>query len=152
MKTVAQGSMAEVKLGKLALQKASSADVKNVAQTIVTDHSKANASLMQVAKKDHYALPKDIDAQHKAAYAKLSRLSGAAFDKAYIAGQVKDHDKTVALFKKQMQVTQEPNLKTFETDYLPKIQQHTDMLHQIQQGGGKGTMKGGAGSMGGGAM
>jgi putative membrane protein len=133
MTTVAQGSMAEVKLGKLALEKATSPDVKQVAQTIVDDHTKANASLMEVAQSERVALPKEIDRTHQEAYAHLEKLSGAAFDKAYIAGQVKDHHMTVALFKKH-EATKNGPLKDFITEYLPKIEEHTKMLDDVQAG------------------
>ncbi|MBV9851757.1 MAG: DUF4142 domain-containing protein [Armatimonadetes bacterium] len=66
MTTLAQGSMAEVKLGKLALQKTHNAQVRQVANTIVTDHSKANASLKQVAGQEGVRLPKDTDPAHRA--------------------------------------------------------------------------------------
>ena len=41
--------MAEVELGKLATQKASSEDVKKFGQRMVDDHTKANDQLKQIA-------------------------------------------------------------------------------------------------------
>ncbi len=41
----AQGNMAEIKMGELAAQKASNADVKAFGQQMVTDHTKANDEL-----------------------------------------------------------------------------------------------------------
>ena len=131
MKTLAQGGIAEVKTGKLALTKTRSTDVHNVATTIVQDHTQANAGLMQIAKRQGVALPSDTDPKHKAIYAKLSGMSGTAFDKMYIGGQVKDHDKTVALIKHEQEITQDQPLKTFLAETLPKINMHTLDLHQI---------------------
>jgi putative membrane protein len=144
MTTLAQGSMAEVKLGKLALQKSQTAQVRQVATTIVQDHTQANAALMQVATREGVRLPKDTDPAHKAAFRKLSGLSGAAFDKAYIANQVNDHDKTVGLINHEEESTNNGPLKAFLAVTYPKIQMHTKMLHQIQAGmmnGTKGGMK-----------
>ena len=144
MTTLAQGSMAEVKLGKLALTKSHTAQVRQVATTIVQDHTKANASLKQVATSEDVTLPADTDAKHKAAYAKLSGLSSAAFDQAYIANQVNDHDNTVNLINHEDESTHNAPLMKFLAVTFPKIKMHTKMLHQIQasmSGGAKSGMK-----------
>ena len=49
VKKAAAGGLAEVELGQLATQKASSEDVKKFGQRMVDDHSKANDQLKQVA-------------------------------------------------------------------------------------------------------
>ena len=49
MKEAAEGGMAEVALGQLAVEKASSSDVKTFGQRMVDDHSKANDELKQLA-------------------------------------------------------------------------------------------------------
>src|ERR1051326_6076917 len=59
----AQGGLAEVKLGTLATQKASNADVKAFGQQMVDDHSKANDELKQLASTKGITLPTDIDAK-----------------------------------------------------------------------------------------
>ncbi|MBV9851756.1 MAG: DUF4142 domain-containing protein [Armatimonadetes bacterium] len=81
----------------------------------------------------------------------MSRLSGATFDRTYIAGQVKDHDKTVALINhEEGGLQKKPNqpLQQFLDVTFPKIKMHTQELHQIQAGmsGGKGGAKSGMSS------
>lgn len=53
------GGMMEVELGKMAVDKASSADVKQFAQRMVDDHSKANDELMQLASQKGISMPAD---------------------------------------------------------------------------------------------
>ena len=77
------------------------------------------------------ALPTDTDAKHKAAYAKLSRLSGTAFDKAYMAGQEKDHAATVKLFESEIAKGQDKDLSGFASKNLPAIEDHTKMIFQV---------------------
>ena len=88
----------------------------------------------EVAKSEGVKLPADTDAKHKAAYAKLSGLSGAAFDKAYIANQVNDHDNTVNLINHEEESTHNAPLMKFLDVTFPKIKMHTKMLHQIKAG------------------
>jgi len=123
----AHGGLAEVQMGQLALQKASSPQVKEFAQRMVTDHTQANQELMQLAKSENLNLPTQLDTKHKADMDRLSTMSGSAFDTAYMQNMVQDHQKTVADFQKQSQSGSDPSLKSFAQKYLPALQQHLQM-------------------------
>jgi len=132
MNEAAQGGMAEVKLGELASQKAASADVKAFGTKMVQDHSNANTELKSVAAKKGVTLPADVNAEQKAMYDKLSKLSGAEFDKEYVKGMVADHEKDVAEFKKQSTAAKDADLKAFATKTLPTLESHLSMIKGIQ--------------------
>jgi predicted outer membrane protein len=53
----AMGGMAEVDLGKLAAEKATSGDVKKFGQRMADDHSKSNDDLKTLARNKHITLP-----------------------------------------------------------------------------------------------
>lgn len=134
----AQGGLAEVQLGKLAAEKASNADVKAFGQQMVDDHSKANDQLKSVAEKDNMTLPTAPNAKQQAMYTKLQALSGAAFDKAYVSGMVKDHEEDVKEFQKEANSGKNPDIKSFAAETLPIIQGHLAKIKSIQSkvGGG----------------
>jgi len=127
----AAGGMAEVSLGKLAADKATNPDVKQFAQRMVDDHSKANDELKTLASQKGITLPADTDATHKATEARLSKLSGAAFDKAYMADMVKDHDKDVAAFKHASTAAADADLKAWAGKTLPTLQEHQTQAKSI---------------------
>jgi putative membrane protein len=131
MKTLAQGNTAEIQQAKLAISKTRDTQVHNVAETIVQDHSQAGAGLMQVARKEGVRLPHGVGPMNQATYAKLSRLHGASFNRTYIAGQTKTHDKTVTMIRHEMAVTHNRLLLAFLRETLPKILGHRAELHQI---------------------
>ena len=120
----AQGGMAEVKLGNLAKDHASSDAVKKFGQRMVDDHTKANDELKSIASKKGISLPSDIDAKDQATYDRLSKLNGAAFDKAYMADMVKDHRTDIAEFQREANGGQDPDLKAFAGKTLPTLQDH----------------------------
>ena len=97
--TVAQGGMAEVELGRLASEKASNEQVKEFAKKMVDDHTKANDELKSIASTKNITLPNETDAKHKATMDRLSKLSGDAFDRAYIRDMLTDHRKDVNAFR-----------------------------------------------------
>src|SRR4051812_3960546 len=118
------GGMAEVELGNLAKEKASSADVKQFGDRMATDHSKANDELKQWASSKSITLPTELDAKHKALRDRLSKLSGEAFDKAYMYEMVMDHQHDVAAFKRESTSGKDPDLKAWAGKTLPTLQDH----------------------------
>jgi len=132
MTEAAKGGMAEIELSKLATTKAQNAEVKKYAQQMIQDHTNASAELKQLAGKKNVTLPTELDAEHKAIKDKLSGLSGAEFDKAYVNAMVSDHEKTVNLFKTQADGGTDADAKAFATKTLPKLQGHLDMIKGIE--------------------
>jgi len=123
-KNAALGGMTEVELGKLAAEKGSSDAVKQFGQKMADDHSKANDQLKELAAKKSFEIPASLDSKHQSRIDKLSKLSGPAFDKAYIKDAVKDHEKDVNEFKDEAQYGSDPNVKQFAAATLPVLQQH----------------------------
>ncbi|MDQ3062440.1 MAG: DUF4142 domain-containing protein [Acidobacteriota bacterium] len=132
MTEAAKGGMAEIELSKLATTKAQNAEVKKYAQQMIQDHTNASAELKQLAGKKNVTLPTELDAEHKAIKDKLSGLSGAEFDKAYVNAMVTDHEKTVNLFKTQADVGTDAETRAFAAKTLPKLQGHLDMIKGIE--------------------
>ena len=132
MMKAAQGGMAEVELGRLAAEKAQSAEVKKFANTMVEDHSNANTELKSLATKKGVTLPADVGSEHKATMEKLKALSGAEFDKAYVAAMVEDHKKDVAEFEKQATEAKDADVKAVVTKTLPTLKKHLEMIQAIQ--------------------
>lgn len=124
---------AEIELGKLALQNSNDAGVQQYAQTMVKDHTAADARLKAIAAKENLTLPQSLDAEHKAVKQKLSALKGAEFDSAYSAEMTKGHDKAVALFESASQTATLPaDLKQFAVATLPTLRKHKEMAHSLQ--------------------
>lgn len=128
----AQGGLAEVEMGKLASTKATNPEVKKFAQKMVTDHTKANDELKTLAAKKNMLLPAEVSSGQKSMMDKLNGLSGADFDKAYIDGQVSDHEATVKLFEDQAKDDSDAELKAFAAKTLPIIKGHLEMIKGMQ--------------------
>lgn len=128
------GGLYEVQAANLALQKASSADVKQFAQRMVADHSKANAELSQLAMAKGATLPTELAGDHKAAFEHLSTLSGAEFDKMYMQHMVPDHQKDIAEFERAAGGAQDPQVKAWAGKTLPTLREHLQLATTV---GGK---------------
>src|ERR1700730_5478178 len=132
-KKAAQGGMAEEKLGKLAQEKGTSDSVKKFGQRMVEDHTKAGDELKRAAAQENITLPGEISAKDKATYDSLSKLSGAAFDRAYARDMVKDHEEDVADFNKEAHRGNSAAIKNFATQTLPTLQDHLKEAKEMRQ-------------------
>jgi putative membrane protein len=131
VKKAAQGGLAEVELGQLATQKAASEDVKKFGQRMVDDHSKANDQLKQVAQQQHIDIPTELNAKDKATKAKLEKLSGEQFDRAYMKDMVQDHRKDVSEFERASKTAKDPAVKSFAEQTLPTLREHLKEAQKI---------------------
>lgn len=131
MDKAAQGGMAEVELGQLAQQNGQSQDVKDFGKRMVTDHSKANDQLKQLATQKGVSLPTTLDSKDQATKDRLSKLQGSAFDKAYMHDMVMDHKKDVAEFKHESTAAHDPDLKNWAGQTLPTLESHLQEAEKI---------------------
>lgn len=132
----AQGGMAEVELGRLATEKAQSDDVKKFGQRMVDDHTKANDQLKQIAAQKNVTLPSDVGSKNRAEIDRLSKLSGADFDRAYMRMMVRDHRKDVSEFQKEANSGKDSDIKNFASSTLPTLQDHLKEAQSIAGQGG----------------
>ena len=119
-----KGGMAEVELGKLASEKASNDAVKQFGQRMADDHGKAGDELKKIAEDKGMTPPTAMDDKHKKLHDRLSKLSGAAFDRAYMDEMVKDHKTDVKEFQREANSAKDPDVKAFAAKTLPTLQEH----------------------------
>lgn len=139
VKKALEGSMAEVQMGQLALQKSSDDQVKQFAQKMVDDHGKMVDDMKPVAQQMGVKVPDGPSKGQIKTMDKMKGLSGDAFDQAYIKDMVKDHKEDDKEFKQEAQATQNPQLKQLVMQGDQTIEGHLQMIEQIAQT--KGTMK-----------
>jgi putative membrane protein len=129
----AEGGMTEVQLGQIAQQKGASDDVKQFGAHMVMDHSKANDELKSLAQQKGVNVPTKLDTHHQAMVDRLNKLSGPAFDHAYVKAMVEDHQKDVAEFQRASTSAQDPDVKAFAAKTLTVIQSHlTDVQSKLK--------------------
>jgi putative membrane protein len=97
----------------------------------VDDHTKANDQLKSIASKKGVNLPTDIGAKNQAMYDRLSKMSGAQFDAAYVQHMTMDHKKDVADFQKEASNGKDPAIQSFASQTLPTLQDHLKAIQNI---------------------
>jgi putative membrane protein len=128
----AQANVNEFRLSKLANARASRPEVKTYASKMVADHQMLEKKLRPFAMAWSVTLPRTLDAEHRAAYKKLRRLSGAAFDKAYMDNMATDHNATLVAFTHEADIVSDPDFKSTVISEKSVIAAHTNMADDLK--------------------
>lgn len=131
-----QGNMAEVSMGQLAQQNGQSDAVKQYGQMLATDHGAANEKAQAVAQQMNVTVPTEPSRKQKADMAKMQKLNGAAFDKAFAQHAVMDHKKDIAEYTKASKMKGDP-AGDYASQTLPDLQKHLEAAQALQKGGAK---------------
>jgi putative membrane protein len=121
---------AEVRLGKLAQSNSSNADVQEFGKQMVKDHEELNTTLKEAADKEGETLPSDLDQKHTDLYDKLSKLSGADFDKEYMTAMIKGHHKAIDAFTAEIAAKNATPVEQWAEGSLSHLRMHSEMAQK----------------------
>ena len=131
IKEAIQGNLAEVQVGQLAQEKGAIQGVRDFGAMLAKDHQMANEKATQVAQHLSVTPPDKPGLKQKAVYEKLSRLSGAQFDREFTKSMVKDHQDDIAKYQKESQLN--GAAADYAKETLPKLHEHLKMAEELEQ-------------------
>jgi putative membrane protein len=140
---VVTANQVDIDAGKLAESKGSNAQVKAFGKQMVTDHSGVNKQAVALVTKlkvkpEDNATSKSLKAGGEENLANLKKLSGAAFDKAYIDHEVAHHEQVLeAIDKTLIPSAQNAELKNLLVSVRPAFVAHLDHAKMLQASLGK---------------
>ena len=136
---VVTANQIDVDAGKLAKSKSKNKEVQQFAQQMITDHTAVNKQAGALVKKLGVK-PADSDSSKslkqgaRENMAKLKKLKGAAFDKAYVDHEVAYHDAVLgAIDKVLIPNAQNAELKGLIEKVRPAIAAHLDHARHLQE-------------------
>lgn len=122
----------EIDAGQLASTKGTKDSVKMYGSMMVSDHTTANTELHTVADPNGVQLPTTPDPAHVVIKQQLMAMTaGTMFDTAYIRGQVRDHNATIALFQDEIANGKNQAVKDLASKKLPVITAHQQLATTI---------------------
>ena len=130
-KKATEGGLFEVDTGNQAAKTSNNQQVKDFGSMLVTDHTAANDKLKGIAASKNISLPTTASAGQMAQKAKLDVLTGDTYDKSFIKTQIKAHEQTIALFKKEATTGHDADAKAFAAATLPKLRKHLKEARSI---------------------
>ena len=112
VRDVALKNMAEAELSRLALQKATSADVKAFAQTMIHEHGAAGETLKSAVAGQRIEWPAQLDENFRKTADELAKKKGADFDRDYLEAMIEGHQDLAAKLESRLDVQSLADWKT----------------------------------------
>lgn len=110
--------------------------VRQFAQMMISDHEAVNAQLQQLASSHGMEVPQEPASTHRVMLEELQAFTGEQLAPNYLQYQTVAHQDAVNLFQRHTQQGENAELKQFAQQTLPSLQQHLDMVREIQAGPG----------------
>lgn len=133
LKSAAEAGHMEVQGSQLALQKSANADVKQFAQQMVDDHTKAGQAVASLALSKGLTVPAEATLVQKGKLKVLEARDGASFDRHYAESVgVAAHKDTIKLFEKAAKESDDADVKALAAQTLPTLQHHLQSAQQLE--------------------
>lgn len=127
----AQTDLAEIAAGKLAVAHATTAPIRQTAQTIMSDHQRILSQLQGLAGDLHVTLPSSPDAMQQQQAQQLEASSGTAFDHSYVQDLITGHQTSIAQTQQEIKSGSDQQVVNFAKSYLPGAEQHLKMAQNL---------------------
>jgi putative membrane protein len=154
VKTATEKNLKEIRAGEIAQNKAQSGEVKEFAQTLVTDHKDANQQLQRIAQQLGQQNPESqqrnqpnqqnqrevqgqqqtmsTDLNNDREIKKLEDANSKDFDKEFLDLMVKDHEDAIDDFEDAQKDVQDQQLRSWIDKTLPVLRKHLETAKRLQ--------------------
>ena len=112
VRDVALKNIAGIELSRVALEKATSPEIKAFAQTMVADHGKASDQLKSAVSGQRIEFPLEADEKHRKSASELATLQGTDFDRDYLKAMVEGQQDLAAKLESRLDVQSLSEWKT----------------------------------------
>jgi putative membrane protein len=133
LRAAAQTDIAEINMAKLAKTRSITAEVKDLANMMIQQHTQNLKQVRQLASDNGVELPSVPAADQRQQIARLRSLHGRDFDREYTQLQVKDHKVAIRDFRQAADRTTNPALKAYIARTLPVLGEHEEMAMQANK-------------------
>ncbi len=128
---IALGGFAESRIGQLAAQKASNEEVKKLGQKLADDHAALDNEMKSAQDELGVRSPTKMSKEDQEEFDKLSTLTGADFDKEYLAYTLKSHRRDMHEFREEVAHTNDPQIKDGIAAVSPTIAGHLYLVNKL---------------------
>jgi putative membrane protein len=124
---------AEIRLARMADNRAQNEQVKDFAEKLVTDHTRMNTELATVSSRGGLQVTANISPRHQEQVTRLGRLNGEEFDRAFMAAMVQNHQQGVSTFQTRGNSAQSAEVRQFVTRNLSTLQEHLTLAQRVSR-------------------
>ncbi|HET9663693.1 MAG TPA: DUF4142 domain-containing protein, partial [Burkholderiales bacterium] len=131
LRRAAQGGIADVAAGKMAITRARTPEVRKFAETVIKEHRLTHQLLKALAANNHAVLPAAPTPEQRETLRALQSKNGAEFEQAYVAAQIAAHEESIALLKAEIERDRNIETKAFAKEMLPTLEAQLKKAYQL---------------------
>lgn len=129
----AASGLAEIDASRMMATRSTDPGVKSYARQLEREHLSTNDQLKRIAEGKGIALPAIASKETKDLLDRLRGLPAAEGDRAFVREfGIETHNKAIQLFEKEAREGQDPQLRAFAEQTLPRLREHLTMAQQLQ--------------------
>lgn len=122
--SVAEFEYEQILLGKLAYQRATSPEVKELAKMLEDAHRTSKSELGSLGIVKSIAVPSAPTTAAHAVYEKVNIVSVGEFDAAYLAQVISSYNEAIGLFEKCIGGNHDPDIRNWASSKIPDLRSH----------------------------
>lgn len=125
LEQAAENGHAEVSAGRLALTKARDPKVRDFAQRMVDEHTRAHDDLRTLASARQHQIPTEASTAQKGREMVIANVGDDSFDRRYLNQMgIEAYRTSIPLYEKTARESRDPEVKAFASRQLPAMRQH----------------------------
>ena len=129
----AANGLAEIDASRMMAARSADPGVKSYARQLEREHLSTNDKLKRIAEGKGIALPVIASKETKDLLDRLRGLPAVEGDQAFVREfGIETHNKAIMLFEKEAKEGQDPQLRAFAEQTLPRLREHLTMAQQLQ--------------------
>jgi putative membrane protein len=128
-----RGNLGEIEAGREVLVRTRNEDVKEFGEMLVTDHTKALEQAQEIAKALGVMPPTEPSEKAKESMEKLEDLTGAAFEREFLAQMVQAHRETIDKYEAHAEEGDDERVAEFIEATLPVVKHHLETAQELQR-------------------
>lgn len=122
----------EVQASSDAASRATTAEVKKIANMMVEAHSKMATDMQQLAGSKGVALPADLPNDKLGELNRLKEKTGLDYDKEYLDQMKNAHEQVLRKLENTAEKTEDAEVRDFANKSIPEIRSHLDMIESTR--------------------
>jgi putative membrane protein len=136
METAAQSSLNAIYIATLGTKRSLNPELKQLASTLISDHTAAMKKAQALAGKKGLALPTATDESAATIYTELEAKKGNEFDAAFLTYLDKSHLKSIKFFEESVKNCRDEELKAWLEHTLLIIKAHHERIKKLKPSAG----------------
>jgi putative membrane protein len=133
MREAAMIDKMQIRVGKMAQEKAVNESIKIYGKTLVDDHSYSLNKLKELAQIQQVIISDTLDQKHLEKVRELQSFSGNAFERNFLRMMIEGHMKDIEKYRNaQENISSDHTIKEWIDDTLPALHRHLQKAQQLQ--------------------